>query len=67
LASADDEAGERLSAVWASLGDDVDVRASGPGVWACTVLTDDIGAVIEAAIAVGRPSRIQVGDRLGDG
>ena len=33
--------------------------------WAASVLSDDIGAVIEAALAVGRPRNIRVEDRHG--
>ncbi|MYB03939.1 MAG: hypothetical protein F4011_03570, partial [Acidimicrobiaceae bacterium] len=36
----------------------------GDGIWNCHIHTDDIGAAIEAGIAVGRPHRIQVTDLL---
>ena len=69
---------EQLSTVWATLGESVSIvpegaidpeGASGPdGVcrptrWTAQVVTDEIGAVIEAAISFGRPSGIVVADR----
>jgi hypothetical protein len=42
-----------------ALGDGVAIDASGPSLVA-SVSTDDIGAVIESALVVGRPSRIVV-------
>lgn len=45
------------------LGDSI-VVVGGDGVWNCHVHTDEIGAVIEAGIAVGRPSAIRVTDLL---
>lgn len=57
------QAGSLLSVAWRSLGGDVDV-AHDPvdSLLVGSVTTDDIGAVIEAAIAIGRPSRIVVRD-----
>ncbi len=46
---------------WDSLGDSI-VVVGGDGIWNCHVHTDDIGAAIEAGIAVGRPHRIRVTD-----
>ncbi len=40
------------------------VVVGGDGVWNCHVHTDDIGAVVEAGIAVGRPHGIRVSDLL---
>ena len=48
---------------WGELGDSV-VVVGGDGVWNCHVHTDDIGAAVEAGIAVGRPHRIRVSDLL---
>ncbi|MCS5683646.1 MAG: DAK2 domain-containing protein, partial [Acidimicrobiales bacterium] len=46
---------------WDALGDSI-VVVGGDGVWNCHVHTDDIGAAIEAGIAVGRPHTIRVTD-----
>ncbi len=46
---------------WDALGDSI-VVVGGDGTWNCHVHTDDIGAAIEAGIAVGRPYRIRVTD-----
>ncbi|MBS1265434.1 MAG: hypothetical protein MAG471_01279 [Acidimicrobiaceae bacterium] len=46
---------------WDTLGDSI-VVVGGDGIWNCHVHTDDIGAAIEAGIAVGRPHRIRVTD-----
>jgi hypothetical protein len=48
---------------WGELGDSV-VVVGGDGVWNCHVHTDDIGAAVEAGIAVGRPHRIRISDLL---
>ncbi|PLS74927.1 MAG: hypothetical protein CYG61_10090 [Actinobacteria bacterium] len=61
LLEAPDEAVERLKQAWAGLGDSIAV-VGGDGTWNCHVHTDDIGAVIEAAIECGRPHRIRVTD-----
>lgn len=63
LRSLDPQQVERLEAVWSTLGGDVEVVPD-DDAWAASVATDDIGAVIEAALAFGRPSRIRVEDRL---
>ncbi len=63
LRSLDGSQVERLVAVWSTLGDEVDVVAADDDTWDASVATDDIGAVIEAALAFGRPSRIRVEDR----
>ena len=47
--------------VWAGLGDSI-VVVGGDGIWNCHIHTNDIGQSIEAAIQVGRPSRIRVTD-----
>jgi DAK2 domain fusion protein YloV len=46
---------------WGDLGDSI-VVVGGEGVWNCHVHTHDIGAAIEAGIAVGRPHDIRVTD-----
>ena len=61
LLDAPDGSVEGFKEVWASLGDSV-VVVGGDGVWNCHVHTSDIGAAIEAGIAVGRPHRIRVTD-----
>ena len=48
---------------WTEIGDSI-VVVGGDGLWNCHIHTDDIGAAIEAGIAVGRPHRIQVTDLL---
>jgi len=48
---------------WGDLGDSI-VVVGGDGLWNCHVHTDDIGAAIEAGIAVGRPRDIRVTDLL---
>jgi len=63
LRSLDEQQVERLKAVWGTLGDHVDVVQTNVDSWGATVATDDIGAVIEATLAFGRPSRIRVEDR----
>ena len=49
--------------VWAGIGDSI-VVVGGDGIWNCHIHTDDIGAAVEAAIEVGRPSKIRVTDLL---
>jgi dihydroxyacetone kinase-like predicted kinase len=61
----DEEAAGRLISVWSSLGDRVEVSIDGTGSATATVRTDDIGAVIEAALAFGRPHQIRVEDLFG--
>jgi hypothetical protein len=46
---------------WGELGDSI-VVVGGDGFWNCHVHTNDIGAVIEAGIASGRPADIHVTD-----
>lgn len=71
---ADNAAVTRLEHVWCGLGGHVEVvtdagdaeSAEEVGMsWLASVSTDDIGAAIEAAIAVGAVSRIAVVDRRG--
>ncbi len=49
--------------VWAGIGDSI-VVVGGDGIWNCHIHTDDIGAAIEAAIEIGRPTKIRVTDLL---
>jgi dihydroxyacetone kinase-like predicted kinase len=63
LRSLDESQVGRLGAVWRTLGEAVQVVQTNVDTWGATVATDDIGAVIEAALAFGRPSRIRVEDR----
>ena len=49
--------------VWAGIGDSI-VVVGGDGIWNCHIHTDDIGASIEAALDVGRPSNIRVTDLI---
>ena len=48
---------------WAEIGDSI-VVVGGDGLWNCHIHCDDIGASIEAGIAVGRPHKIRVTDLL---
>ena len=64
VAPAPEDGAAVLARGWTSLGDEVRVDVVGSGLEA-TVCTDDIGAVIENAIGVGRPSGIVVRDRRG--
>jgi DAK2 domain fusion protein YloV len=54
---------DRFRSTWGELGDSI-VVVGGDGIWNCHVHTDDIGAAIEAGIAVGRPRDIRVTDLL---
>jgi hypothetical protein len=63
LLDADDPDVEGFKQAWSRIGDSI-VVVGGDGVWNCHVHTDDIGAAIEAGIAVGRPHRIRVTDLL---
>ena len=63
LLDAPDPSVEGFKAAWAEVGDSI-VVVGGDGIWNCHIHTDDIGAAIEAGIAVGRPHRIQVTDLL---
>jgi dihydroxyacetone kinase-like predicted kinase len=60
---AEDERIDGFKQAWGALGDSI-VVVGGDGIWNCHVHTDDIGAAIEAGIAVGRPSDIRVTDLL---
>jgi len=60
---APDDAIPEFRRAWGQLGDSI-VVVGGDGVWNCHVHTHDIGAAIEAGIAVGRPSDIRVTDLL---
>ena len=64
----DDVGAGRLASVWSSLGERVEIVADEvePAVVIASVATDDIGAVIEAALTVGRPRGISVRDTLQD-
>lgn len=57
----DDEMIPTLRERWAGLGDSI-VVVGGDGEWNCHIHTDEIGAAIEAGIAVGQPRGIQVTD-----
>ncbi|MDE0267412.1 MAG: DAK2 domain-containing protein [Acidimicrobiaceae bacterium] len=63
LLDADDSAIEGFKNEWSTIGDSIAI-IGGDGIWNCHIHTDAIGASIEAAIAVGRPHRIQVTDLL---
>lgn len=53
---------ESFKNAWGQIGDSI-VVVGGDGMWNCHVHTNDIGAAIEAALALdGRPSRIRVTD-----
>jgi DAK2 domain fusion protein YloV len=60
---ADDARIDGFKSAWGDLGDSV-VVVGGDGLWNCHVHTHDIGAAIEAGIAVGRPRDIRVTDLL---
>jgi DAK2 domain fusion protein YloV len=60
---APDDRIDGFKSAWADLGDSI-VVVGGDGIWNCHVHTDDIGAAIEAGIAVGRPHDIRVTDLL---
>jgi dihydroxyacetone kinase-like predicted kinase len=60
---APDETIPSFKDVWAAIGDSI-VVVGGDGIWNCHIHTDDIGAVIEAALDCGRPKRIRVTDLL---
>ncbi|MGI9623854.1 MAG: DAK2 domain-containing protein, partial [Acidimicrobiales bacterium] len=46
---------------WSEIGDSI-VVVGGDGLWNCHIHSNDIGASIEAGIAVGRPKQIRVTD-----
>ncbi|HEY3671489.1 MAG TPA: DAK2 domain-containing protein [Acidimicrobiia bacterium] len=60
---APDEQIDGFKSAWGDLGDSI-VVVGGDGLWNCHVHTDDIGAAIEAGIAIGRPRDIRVTDLL---
>jgi DAK2 domain fusion protein YloV len=60
---APDDTIDGFRTAWGELGDSI-VVVGGDGLWNCHVHTDDIGAAIEAGIAVGRPEKIRVTDLL---
>lgn len=60
---AEDDSIAGFKETWAGIGDCI-VVVGGDGVWNCHVHSDDIGAAIEAGIAVGRPRDIRVTDLL---
>ena len=63
LLEAPDAAIAAFKDVWAGIGDSI-VVVGGDGLFNCHIHTDDIGASIEAAIEIGRPSKIRVTDLL---
>jgi DAK2 domain fusion protein YloV len=60
---APDEAIPAFKDVWAGIGDSI-VVVGGEGIWNCHIHTDDIGASIEAAIEIGKPTKIRVTDLI---
>jgi dihydroxyacetone kinase-like predicted kinase len=62
----DDHRFDAFRTTWASVGDSVVIvggpNPDGGGLWNCHIHTDDIGAAIEAALDIGRPSQIRVTD-----
>ncbi len=60
---APDEAIPAFKDVWAGLGDSI-VVVGGEGLWNCHIHTDDIGASVEAAIQIGKPTNIRVTDLI---
>ena len=63
LLDAPDSSVDGFKQAWTEVGDSI-VVVGGDGIWNCHIHTHDIGAAIEAGIAVGRPHRIQVTDLL---
>ena len=63
LLDAPDSSVDGFKSAWQAIGDSI-VVVGGDGIWNCHIHTDDIGAAIEAGIAVGRPHRIQITDLL---
>ena len=63
LLDAPDPSVDGFKAAWQEIGDSI-VVVGGDGIWNCHIHTDDIGAAVEAGIAVGRPHRIQITDLL---
>ena len=58
---AEDDTIDEFRGAWGDLGDSI-VVVGGDGLWNCHVHTNDIGAAIEAGIAVGKPEKIRVTD-----
>jgi len=54
---------DEFKTAWGEVGDSI-VVVGGDGLWNCHIHSDDIGASIEAGIAVGRPHNIRVTDLL---
>ena len=63
LLEAPDETIPAFKDVWAGIGDSI-VVVGGDGLFNCHIHTDDIGAAIEAAVEIGKPSKIRVTDLL---
>ncbi len=63
ILEAPDAAIGAFKGVWAGIGDSI-VVVGGDGLFNCHIHTDDIGPAIEAAIEIGRPSKIRVTDLL---
>ncbi|HWJ61693.1 MAG TPA: DAK2 domain-containing protein [Acidimicrobiales bacterium] len=63
ILEAPDEAISAFKDVWAGIGDSI-VVVGGDGLFNCHIHTDDIGPAIEAAIEIGKPSKIRVTDLL---
>ncbi len=61
MLAAPDDSIEAFKDVWAGVGDSI-VVVGGDGMWNCHIHTNDVGAAVEAALDVGRPSRIRVTD-----
>src|SRR6185437_11204281 len=61
LLHAPDDSIEPFKEVWAGIGDSI-VVVGGEGLWNCHIHTNDVGAAVEAALEIGRPSRIRVTD-----
>ncbi|HVT42538.1 MAG TPA: DAK2 domain-containing protein [Acidimicrobiales bacterium] len=61
LLHAPDDLIEPFKEVWAGIGDSI-VVVGGDGLWNCHIHTNDVGAAVEAALEIGRPSRIRVTD-----
>jgi len=60
---APDDVIDSFKNAWAEIGDSI-VVVGGEGIWNCHIHCDDIGAAIEAGIAVGRPHKIRVTDLI---
>ena len=63
ILEAPDQAIPAFKDVWAGIGDSI-VVVGGDGLFNCHIHTDDIGPAIEAAIEIGKPSKIRVTDLL---